>query len=610
MLAVDPSLQIWATLAFVLGAVAIYAWDKYPIELTAGGIIAALLIYFQFFPVLDASGQNVLSPGVILAGFANPALIAVLALLVVGQGLVRTGALDQTAEWALRLGGGNAFICFLLILIAVMALSAFLNNTPVVVIFIPIMQALAERFGQSASRFMIPLSYAAILGGMTTLIGSSTNLLVSDSLAAMGETPLGFFEFSIPGLMLGGAGLVFLIVIGVRLLPPRASLAGALVGESGKQFIAQITVTAHSDLIGEEAKAGIFPGLKDVTVRMIQRGEHAELPPFDGFRLREGDVIIVAATRKALLDVLSRDVGLLGPDLPEDEEGGLAGSDMILMEGMVTPASRLIGQNLEQSGFRYNYDCIVLGIQRRSRMIRARMTEIRLEAGDVLLILGHRGDIEALRASRDVVPMEWSATEIGAPEMARRASLIFLAVVGVAAAELMPIVVTATAGAVGMIAAGALNVRQAARAIDRKIMMLVASALALGVAMQETGTAAFLANILVAGFGDFGPEVMLSVFFLFVALMTNILSNNACAVLFTPIAISLAAGLDVDPRIFAIAVVLAANCSFATPIGYQTNLLVMGPGHYRFSDYARIGLPMTLLMWLVFTLFAPGYFGL
>ena len=181
---------------------------------------------------------------------------------------------------------------------------------------------------------------------------------------------------------------------------------------------------------------------------------------------------------------------------------------------------------------------------------------------------------------------------------------------GVAAAELMPIVVTATAGAVGMIAAGALNVRQAARAIDRKIMMLVASALALGVAMQETGTAAFLANILVAGFGDFGPEVMLSVFFLFVALMTNILSNNACAVLFTPIAISLAAGLDVDPRIFAIAVVLAANCSFATPIGYQTNLLVMGPGHYRFSDYARIGLPMTLLMWLVFTLFAPGYFGL
>ncbi|MEQ8165338.1 MAG: SLC13 family permease, partial [Alphaproteobacteria bacterium] len=225
MLAVDPSLQIWATLAFVLGAVAIYAWDKYPIELTAGGIIAALLIYFQFFPVLDASGQNVLSPGVILAGFANPALIAVLALLVVGQGLVRTGALDQTAEWALRLGGGNAFICFLLILIAVMALSAFLNNTPVVVIFIPIMQALAERFGQSASRFMIPLSYAAILGGMTTLIGSSTNLLVSDSLAAMGETPLGFFEFSIPGLMLGGAGLVFLIVIGVRLLPPRASLA-------------------------------------------------------------------------------------------------------------------------------------------------------------------------------------------------------------------------------------------------------------------------------------------------------------------------------------------------------------------------------------------------
>ncbi len=615
MPAIDPSYLMWATLLLVAAAIVLYAAEQIPLELTSIGLIATLLLLFHLFPLREPDGANLLPPSRLLEGFANPALIAVLALLVIGQGMVRTGALDRAAQLVLRLGGGHMVPSVIVTLILVAGISAFLNNTPVVVIFIPIMQALSERFGRSASNFMMPLSFAAILGGMTTLIGSSTNLLVSSSLIELGQEPFGFFSFTIPGLVLASVGLAYVLFVAPRLLPERATLAGRLVGESGKQFIAQITVPAQSKLVGEKAVAGLFPTLRDITVRMIQRGEHAELPPFDDFALREGDVLIVAATRKALTDVYSMGAGVLQPELranpgrrEEKRKVPWATGDQILAELMVTPASRLIGQTLEQIGFRYKYHCIALGIQRRSRMIRARMTEIPLEAGDVLLVQGAQGDIQALRASRDIMPMEWATTDVPSREQARRAGLIFLGVVALAALGIVPIVIAAILGATAMVGLGALNIRQAARAMDRRIILLVGAALALGAAMQETGAATFVARGITDVFSE--PAWALSALFLVVALLTNVLSNNACAVLFTPIAVSLAQELGIDPMVFAVTVVFAANCSFASPIGYQTNLLVMGPGHYRFADFARVGLPLTLLLWVTFSIFAPFYYGL
>jgi di/tricarboxylate transporter len=451
---------------------------------------------------------------------------------------------------------------------------------------------------------------------MTTLIGSSTNLLVSSSLIELGETPFTFFEFTLPGLFLASVGLIYVLFIAPRILPDRATLANTLMGESGKQFIAQITVLEDSKLVGEESAAGIFPSLRDMTVRLILRGEHAELPPFDGFALRPGDVLVVAATRKALTDALGRGAGVMHTEfsVPDDgeeaKELGLGEGDQVLAEVMVTPASRLIGQNLEQIGFRYKFSSIVLGLQRRSRMIRTRMTEIPLEAGDVLLIQGGSESVQALRGHRDLLLMEWSAMELPAPNLARRANLIFLGVVGLAASGILPIVVSALLGAAVMLFTGVLNIRQAARAVDRNLVLMVATALALGSAMQETGAAAFIADGVIGIFGFSHPAVVLSVFFLLVAVISNVISNNACAVLFTPIAVGIAAGLGVDPKIFAVAVVFAANCSFATPVGYQTNLLVMGPGHYRFSDFVRAGFPLTVILWLVFSFFAPWYYSL
>jgi di/tricarboxylate transporter len=610
----ETDFRMWFVFALIGATLTLYAMERLPLEVTSLGAIAALMIFFHFFPVEGGAYGNLLSPERFLSGFANPALIAVLALLVIGEGMVRTGALDRLAQ--LVLGIGRPMLAILLSLVLVILISAFLNNTPVVVIFIPIMQALSGKIGRSNSALMMPLSFAAIIGGMITLIGSSTNLLVNSALIELDKPAFGFFDFTVPGLVMAASGLLFLLYVIPKLLPDRAGLAGMLLKGGGKQFVAQITVGPKSALIGQHSRGGLFPALPDITVQLIMRGEHGELPPFDEFVIREGDVLIVAATRPALTRVLEQDPSLLHPELKEkpadadETEARWTVGEQVLAEVMVSPSSRMVGRNLEQIGFRYAYHCVVLGIRRRARMIRARMTEIRLEPGDVLLVQGQPDDVQALQASRDVVLMEWSRHELPAAHRVKRALIIFAAVVGLAALGIMPIVITALAGAAAMVALDVLNLRQAARAVDGKIVTMIAAALALGVAMQETGGATFLSHLLAQGAIDSSPAVVLSLFFLLVALLSNVLSAKATAVLFTPIAISLADQIGVPFEPFAVAVIFAANCGFASPIGYQTNLMVMGPGHYLFRDFIRAGLPLLLVVWLTFSLFAPVYYEL
>ena len=612
MFVLEPHLLMAATLFFVLLAILLYAWERMAMEIISVGIIGLLLVFYTIFPYLDADGNNLLRPSKILAGFSNPALITVLSLLVIGQAIVNTRSLERATQFVVGLSPKNPFFSMVFVLIFVLIISAFLNNTPVVVIFIPIMQVLADRFSRSASAFMMPLSFVAILGGMTTLLGSSTNLLISNSLADLGLRQFSFFEFTVPGLVLAATGFLYIVFIAPKILPNRRTLANTLIDGDGKQFLAQVTVNEDSKLIGEEAVAGIFPSLKEMTVRMILRGEHAELTPFDGFKLRSGDVLVVAATKKALTNVLATGVGVLSTEYIEKSKNQVGDGKLsqILSEIMITPGSRLVGQNLEQIGFRYRFNSIVLGLQRRTRMIRTKMTEIALEAGDILLVQGSAENIESLRNHRDLIPMAWSYTDIPSPKLAMRANIIFFSVIALAATHLLPIVVAAVLGAAAVIFTGVINIRQAGRAIDRRLFLLIVSALALGTAMYETGAAAFLADIIIQLFGTSSPAVVLSAFFFLVAFLTNIISNNACAVLFTPIAVNLAETLGVDPMIFAIGLVFAANCSFVTPLGYQTNLLVIGPGHYKFNDFVKVGLPLSLLLWLVFSLFVPWYYGL
>jgi len=340
---------------------------------------------------------------------------------------------------------------------------------------------------------------------------------------------------------------------------------------------------------------------------MIQRDERAFVPPYDGIVLEPGDLVIVAATRQTLADLTKG-----APELLHAEPTGdsLPGGRQIMAEVMVRPESELVGRTLEEIGFRYRHHCVVLGIERRSRMLRERITRIPLKDGDVLLIQGRPEDIDHLRGERSVVLMEWSRQPLVTPEHKRNAALIFLAVIVTSSFGVVPIALAAFCGATAMIAAGILTLNDAIRVLDRKIVLTIAMALALGAAMQETGGATFLAELLEGAMEGAKPGQVLSAFFLLLALLSNVLSTKATAVLFTPIAVDLARVLGVPVEPFAVAVIFASNCSFASPIGYQTNLVVMTPGNYRFMDFVKVGTPLILLVWLAFTLFAPWYYGL
>ncbi|WP_436640979.1 SLC13 family permease [Microbaculum sp. FT89] len=607
---------MWVTFAVILAAIVAYVTEWVPLEVTAAGVVVAFLLIFQIFPYVGPDGTSLLGTEVLLSGFANPALFTVLALLVIGQGLFQTGALDGFATRVSQWGNGRTAATMAIALIMTAALSAFMNNTPVVVLMLPVLGVIALRARLSPSKVMIPLSFISILGGMTTLIGSSTNLLVAGLAEDLGQPVIGFFDFTVIGLLLALVGGVYVIVLLPRILPARATMLQEVGGGQGKQFIAQIPVGYNHPLIGCKSVAGMFPALKDMTVIMIQRGEHPFLAPFEDVALRAGDVIVVAATRAVLADALTGAKALLTAEavssLDGSEDTGAPPVDgpITLAEAIVAPGSRLIGRTIEQSALRSMTGCIVLGIQRQSRMIRMRMSDIRLEAGDALLITGSRAQVEGLRLSRDVILLEWSTAEVPLTERAGRALAIFLAVVGLSASGILPISIAAITGALGMVAAGCLNVRQAARAFDRRIYLLIGSSLAMAAPLEVTGGARFIAEGVVGLLNGQSPAAILSALFLLIAVLTNLLSNNATAVLFTPIAISTAQQIGADPFPFIVTVILAANCSFATPIGYQTNLLVMAPGHYRFADFLKVGVPLVVLIWLAFSLLAPWYYNL
>lgn len=608
------SIDIAMALTFLVLAatVVLYAWERFSIETIALGSVVAFIVIFTLFPVVTSDGP--IEPGDFLVGFSNPALITVICLLIIGQGLFQTDALEGPAKAIVRWTRGKSAAATIPILLAVGGLSAFLNNTPVVVMFLPILSAVAATMGQSASRVLMPLSFIAILGGMTTLIGSSTNLLVANYAEQSSGIQFDFFTFTPLGLILAGVGSLYVLFILPKLLKPRKTMAEELQGQSGKQFIAQIHVGYGHPLVGIESVSGMFPALKDMTVRLVQRNGKPILPPFENVALRPGDTVIVAATRTALANALSRRQPILDPESAPSSEGqdtpNMDANSMTLAEVVVAPASRLMGRTLMQSGFQSETDCVVMGIQRRSRMPRMAMNDIRLEAGDVLLVAGGEKDIARLRGNRDVLLLDWSAAEVPRRRHAPKALGIFGAVVLLAASGLVPIVATAVAGTFAMIATGCLNTRQALRAIDSRIFMLVGASLAGAVALEATGGAGAIASSMVKALDGQPPAVILSVLYLVVMILTNFLSNNAAAVLFTPIAINMANQLGQPPEAFVVCLIFAANSSFATPIGYQTNLIVMGPGHYRFSDFIRAGVPLALILWLTFTLVAPWYYGL
>ncbi len=604
--------QMWATFGIISVAILLYAFETFSMIMTSLLVLLAFMCLFHFTPLMSSEGQSLTNPDSLLTGFSSPALVAVLALLILGQAVVRTGALTPISNGLIMLSNRAPLLAVILALFFVAVISAFMNNTPTVIIFIPILLAVAANLKQSASAVMIPLSYASILGGGLVLIGSSTNLLVSAAVQQTGMEPLGFFDFTVPGAVIAGVGMLYVTFILPYMLPERAPLSDDLTG-AGRQFVAQLEVKADSAIVNKVLNKEELFGDKELTIKMLQRKDHAFLPPFDDdVTVQSGDILVITATRETIKILLTKQSELfqtsstIGYDI---EEGKEVEGDSALTEVLITPASKLIGQTIEQVGFHNHYQCLVLGMQRKSRAITSAMTKTRLQPGDVLLVMASREDIRALRNSKDMLVMEWSTEELPSKKLARRVIAIFTGVVAVSIAGIMPIHLSALIGAALVILSGGLNMRQAMRSLDGNIIFLVAAGLAMSIALQETGGAALLAEEIITMTHGVPPVFVMSALFFLMAILTNILSNNATALLFTPIAINTANQLGAPPEMFIFAVIFASNCcALASPIGYQTNLLVMGPGHYTFADYMKAGIPLIILIWITYTAFSYVYF--
>ncbi len=595
----NDALAMWLIFLVIGVAMLFYATEWASIELTSLGALVALMLIATFLPSAGFSAE------ILLSGFSNPALITVLALLVIGQGLIQTEAMSGLTEKLVRLWPDNPMRVVILALIIAGAASAIVNNTPVVIVFIPLLAALLAKRNLPASKYMMPLSFMTILGGMTTVLGSSTNLLAAGVARQYGIDSVTFFSFAVPGLAMALVGWLYVLFIAPRFVPN--NLGDSIVKRNrNTQFITEIRLTYGHPLIGEQTVGGMFPKLTNMTVRAVQRGNERFLPPFDDITLKSGDILIIAATRDALTQAL-RDWHAFDSAASINNQEREKG--VMLCEALVPPHSRLVGHGVDQAGFMAEHNVLILGMERRSRMPRELMSEIRLEAGDILLIAGQPSAFEKMRGQQDLIVIEWSASEVKPRGHALRAMIIFILTVATIASGLMPIVVPAILGAFLMIASGCLNIRQAARSIDRRIIMLVGSSIAMASAMQFTGGAEFVAKHAISSLGTSSPAIIMSALFLLVAIFTSFLSNNATAVLFTPIAIAAANSLGIDPLPLIVAVILGANASFASPIGYQTNLLVMSAGHYRFRDFIIVGVPLVIIVWLVFSFVAPIYYG-
>lgn len=596
------ALHIWATYLVILLTIAAYASERFSLEIVALASTALFLALFSFFPFSGAAGP--VTPVELLSGFADPALATVLALLIVGQGLFATDAMSRPARIVARLAGGSPTRALLITLVAAMLLSAFLNNTPVVVIFIPVVTALAAQRGFSQRSAMMPLSFVTILGGMTTLMGSSTNLLAA-GVAARHGVQIGFFDITIPGAMMAAVGVAYVFLVMPRILGAKAEAAEASASISGTPFIGEIRLGAGHAFIGAAARAGMFPTLGELTPRLVIRNEAVFYPPFEDVVLAEDDRIVVATTKRALIQAIA------GGGAEATAPGGSRrGADYHLAEAVVAPGSRHAGRTIRNAGIETQHGVDMYGVQRKSRMGRSPLSQIRLEPGDTVLVGGTDREFQSMRDSHDLLLLEWSAEPVPQPRKTGIAVTIFAAIVLTASFDIIPIVTSSILGAFLMIALGCLTLPQASRAFDRQIFLLVGSSIAAATALERTGGAQLVADGAIALLEGQGPAVIASGLFLVVAVITNILSNNATAVLFTPIAIGMANSAGIAPSALVATVIFAANASFATPIGYQTNLLVMGPGRYSFSDFLRAGVPLVVIMWLTFTVIGTWYYDL
>lgn len=613
-------------------------------SLLVSGIVRVEVVALGLIGFLGLSG--VLTVGEALSGFSSQATLAVAAMLVLSAGLERTGVVEYLGGVLGRRTTTSYTSTLLALALPTAVMSAFMNNTAIVALMIPVTLELARRKGKRPSRLLLPVSYFSILGGTCTLIGTSTNLLVDSLARDHGHDGFGMFEFTSLGLVFVTVGGLYLFLIGRHLLPDRTGFTDLLAVQSPGRFITEVLLKGGSRYSGKRINE-VFDDARDVKVLEIVRGEEPILTPPVDMRLLPGDVLYVESTAQNLHRLLAdpnvergsavaddervplnellagemfaganamfmqaadeQDAAANGPsEAPKVDTGTrTAQVDLRLAEAVVTPNSRFVGRRVRDLGLSRRHGIQVLAIRRLGRQHHKNLRVQRLDAGDVLLLQGEPAALRTIHEMADVLLMEGAETQLTVPKKAPLAIAILLGVVTLGALGAAPFALLAIAGAVVMLLCGCLTVRNATRALDPSVLLLLAGMIPLGIAMEHSGLAGELADAVVAFTGDAAPWVLVAALYLLTSVMTEFVSNNATAVLLTPITFVIAERLGMDPKPLLIAVAFAASASFSTPIGYQTNTMVMGPGGYTFRDYLKVGLPLNITLWITASLLIP-----
>lgn len=584
------NLDLILTVLVLLGAFGLFVSGKVRVDLVAICVLVALLTL------------GLVTPEEGLRGFANPATVTIGAMFVVGMGLVRTGLVQQAAKLIDRLAGrGETRLVFILCIITA-TLSAFLVNTAAVAILIPVVITLTAKRKISSSRVLIPLSFSSQFGGVCTIIGTSTNMLVNGISIGRGMESFSFFEFAPLGLVMVAAGIAYLLITSRWLLPKRKGESDQVDKYRLADYQAEFQVQGDSILIGMTWEENKIPKDSEVVlINLMREGKSVSRPTKT--KIRPGDLLLLNGHIENMIEMentYSIEM-LLNARSVDDEKQ----HEVRLVEALIPPNSNLIGYTIQDSSFFRRYQHPVLAIQRRGTTIKERLADIKLENGDTLLVHGHEDDIQRLMNSPNViVTNEVTGLNIR-KNKSTMAIIVMLAVIVLAVTGIVPIMVAGIIGALGMILTRCITIEEAYNAIDWKIIFLLGGIIPLGIAMESNGVVQALADGVLEPLISFGPVAVLAVIYIVVAFLTEGMSNNAVAAIMAPIAFTLAGIMEVDPRPFLVAITFAASTSFATPIGYQTNTMVYSAGGYKFTDFAKIGIPLNLIYWVLAILLIP-----
>jgi di/tricarboxylate transporter len=579
-----------AVLAITLATFWLFAHERLPVQSTALLCLLALMLVFGIFPYGRISRP--LGPAEFLAGFGNTALVTICFLMMLGRGLVSTGALEPFVRWLARIWSFTPLLAFLLLLIFCMAASGVVNDTPIVVLLIPVLVSVAQRTSTNPAQTLLPMNYAVLIGGMATTIGTSTNLLVVGIAAEHGLPAFGLFEFAPIVATAAAIALPYLWLVAPRLLPK---------GTDSQQAVAPLHFDATLILKDDGYAAGhelreVLEKAKGLRVRAVLRGV-TDVVRLPSIRLNAGDRLLVRDTPKRLVEFAS----VLGAWLhPREQRESAAQPGMRMAQALLASDSDIGELSLDASTFGIQQGLEVIGISRPGEAALLDPDHSRLRPGDAVLLRGSKEGIDSLRAAPGILMLD-ETVDLPHTRRAPIALLILASVVALAAGNLLPMVLASALGVAAMLLTGCLRWQEATDALSSKVVMVVVASLALGQALMATGQVEAAGNGLAALGRLLPPAALLTVLMLVMAIVTNFVSNNAAAIIGTPVAIAMAASLGIDPRPFVLAVLFGCNISYATPLGYQTNLLVMSAAGYRFQDFVRAGLPLAILMWITLT---------